>query len=493
MEAKGRNCMVVCQVIDNHFVDTPQEQLRWSTVSLSEVINKNYRLEANVFNIEGKHAREVLNYCKWNLRPLCGENGFVESYYPTRFKRILVNKSEFPIFQPSQVNEVDPKPNIYISELTKTDIDKIRVKRGQLLLTRSGTIGNVTFVSKTLDNSIFSDDLIRITPKNELDAGFLYAFLKTDIGNKIINTNNYGAVIKHIEPDHLKEVPVPDPAQEIKTQINQLIMDSFDLRDQSNELINEAQILLKSELELPTIEELKQEFFKNDVEIRNYQVKLSELNNRFDSSYHVPIVNSILDHVKKYAEEVTTLGNEKVSREIILPGRFKRVYVEEGQGVVFFGGKQLYELDPSNKKYLSLTHHGKRIKEQLTLKEKMILITCSGTIGKVNIVPSHWEGWTANQHILRIIPANENIAGYIYTWLSSEYGYELITRFTYGAVVDEIDDKQLAQVQIPLLKNKNIQKKINDLVLEANQKRYEAYVLEQDALQLMNSLVYQAK
>ena len=163
--------------------------------------------------------------------------------------------------------------------------------------------------------------------------------------------------------------------------------------------------------------------------------------------------------------------------------------MEEGQGTVFFGGKQLFELDPSNKKYLSLKHHGERIKNQLYLEENMIMITCSGTIGKVMIVPKHWRNWTANQHILRIISTNESMAGYIYIWLSSDYGYELITRFTYGAVVDEINDKHLSQVQIPLLKNKDVQKKINDLVLEANKKRYEAYELEQKAIKKMNDEV----
>lgn len=486
--------MVISEVIPMSPFTTPHpEKLRWSTVSLSEVINKNHRLEANAFNIEGKHAREILKYCKWNLRPLCGENGFAEAYYPSRFKRIFVDKSDFPVLQPSQINEIDPKPNQYISASTKTDINELRVKRNQVLLTRSGTTGNVTFVSKTLDNSIFSDDLIRITAKNEFDAGFLYTFLKTDIGTKLINTNNYGAVIKHIEPDHLKEIQIPDADRGIKNQIHQLIMDSFDLRDQSNNLIDQAQKLLKSELELPSIQELKQESLKDDTEILKYQVKLNNLNNRFDASYHVPIVNVILNHINRYAEEVITLANEMISKKIILPGRFKRTYVEEGQGIVFFGGKQLHELDPSNKKYLSLVHHDKRIKEELTLKKNMIVVTRSGTIGKVNIVPYHWEGWVLNEHVIRIAPKDENIAGYIYTWLCSEYGYELITRFTYGAVVDEIDDKQLGQVQIPLLKNKDSQKKINGLVLEANQKRYEAYILEQEALQIMNDLVYYAK
>lgn len=73
------------------------------------------------------------------------------------------------------------------------------------------------------------------------------------------------------------------------------------------------------------------------------------MSGRLDASYHVPIVDAIIEHLKRYAEEVTTVGDPRISREVILPGRFKRVYVDEGYGRVFIGGKQLYELDPTNK------------------------------------------------------------------------------------------------------------------------------------------------
>lgn len=123
----------------------------------------------------------------------------------------------------------------------------------------------------------------------------------------------------------------------------------------------------------------------------------------------------------------------------------------------------------------------------------MTLITCSGTIGKVSLVGKHWENWTANQHIIRIVPSSDDIAGYMNVFLASDYGYPLITRFTYGSVVDEIDDNHVRQIAIPLLKDKSIQKQINDLALEANEKRYEAYCLEQEATRAMNSDVIFAK
>ena len=55
-----------------------------------------------------------------------------------------------------------------------------------------------------------------------------------------------------------------------------------------------------------------------------------------------------------------------------------------------------------------------------------------------------------------------------------------------------IDDKNVAKIPIPLLKNKEIQLKINNLVLEANQKRYEAYKLEQKAIRMVNEKVIYA-
>ena len=259
----------------------------------------------------------------------------------------------------------------------------------------------VSYVSKTLENQSISDDVIRIETRPY--PGYVYTYLKSKIGRLLIETNNYGAVIKHIEPQHLNHIPIPNPPPILKQTIHNLIEESFKLRDESNELMDEAQALLKEALQLPDVEELQTEQADQKAGILNYFVPLNELGNRLDASYHVPIVQAIERHLEKTAKEIVKVGDSRISQSVILPGRFKRVYVEEGSGIVFFGGKQIYELDPSNKKYLSISQHGDRkIKNQLTLRENMTMITCSGTIGKVTIVPKHWEGWTANQHIIRV-------------------------------------------------------------------------------------------
>ena len=108
------------------------------------------------------------------------------------------------------------------------------------------------------------------------------------------------------------------------------------------------------------------------------------------------------------------------------------------------------------------------------------------------LVPKHWEGWTANQHIIRVVPASGEIAGYLYVFLASDYGRELITRFTYGAVVDEIDDHHVSAIEVPLLKDRKLQTEINRLAIEANAKRTEAYHAEQQAIRITNDEVIHA-
>ncbi|MBD5114146.1 MAG: restriction endonuclease subunit S [Ruminococcaceae bacterium] len=467
--------------------------VKWCSVSLSEMINRGKRLEASVFDVDAKQAWNLINSNKFSVVPIGGKNGLSNSYTCGRFKRVWVTKSEFPIFQPSSIVDVKPSPDGYISKKTKVDIDSLRVHKGQILLTCSGTIGKVAMVSNTLDNAVFSHDLLRIDCKNPVDSGYLYAYLKSKIGNKILITNRYGAVITHIESEHLSSVPIPNAPNEIKEKIHNLIVHSYELRDASNALIDEATKLLIDELHLPPIEDFDAKYYQKNVPVETFNVKLSEMNGRADASYHVPIVNAIVEHMKKYAEKVTTISDERISSDVILPGRFKRVYVEDGFGKVFIGGKQLYELDPSNKKFLSLAHHEKRITQQLELHENMILITCSGTVGKVALVGKQWENWTANQHIIRVVPANREIAGYISIFLSTDYGHELIKRFIYGSVVDEIDDNHVRQIAIPILKNKKVQEKINNLALEANEKRFEAYKFEQEAIKILEEKVIYAK
>lgn len=463
------------------------DPLKYTSVGLSEVLSNNTRLEASAFNLDAKAAKYRVEHCKYGYVHLWGKDGLVkEASYPGRFKRIYTEKGKgIPFYLPSQLGEINPRPTKYISESTYKSIQGIEIKPNAFLLSRSGTIGKCSISSRTTIGKVYSDDVIRVFFNSSHDLGYVYAFFCTPIGQQLLQNNNYGAVIQHIEPEHLKNIIIPDAPDLIKKKIHDLVMESYDLRDQSNELMDEAERILYQELNLPPIEDLKPKYFDEHVNLRNYTTKLSRLDLRLDCSYHTPICSTIIEILNENAKDVLYCGDSSVTQDVTLPTRFKRTYVEEEHGIKLIGGKQINELNPSSEKYLAHSN----LDEELKLKENSILITRSGTIGKTAIVPKHWSNWIGSDHIIRIIPANNQIAGYLFCWLSTEYAQHLVKRNTFGAVVDEIDTNQIKSIEIPLLRNESKQKEINDKVLEANELRYQAYLKEQEAVKMMEEVI----
>ena len=463
------------------------EKLRWCSVSLSEIISTGKRLEASVFDPEGKRARQLVENGKYPYQHITGEDGLASAYTCNRFKRIWVAKSDCPIYQPTSILDIKPDPDGYISRKTETDIDKLRVHKNQVLLTCSGTIGNVSLVSETLDNQIFSHDLLRITCNNEVDAGYLYAYLKSEIGKRIVVTNKYGSVISHIEAQHLDSIPIPKVPDVLKEKISRLVLESFTLRDESNKLLDAATHLLYDALSLYDFDTS----LGDDKEIGVFSVKLSDLNLRLDASFHNPIYGKLVSHLQNHAKSIVLIGDERVSQSIYLPNRFKRVYVKEGHGLLFFSGKDMLQLAPVEPKYLSTKPYSSVLLSELILRKNMIVISRSGTIGNITLVPEHWDGWAMSDDIIRLVP-NEDLAGYIYIWLRSKYGKLLLEASSYGAVVTHIEVEHVASVYLPLISDTRLMSQVNDMAIRANNMRTEAYVLERRALNILQSEVFDA-
>ena len=229
----------------DEYIANHQSRINWVSLPIHEVLHGDLRLEASVYATEAEKAKLTVINNKFGVISLAE---LIYTNHCPRFKRVFVDKSDLPIYQPSQIKELNPSHAAYISDKTSTDLDALRVKKGQILMTCSGTVGKVTLVSNTMDNYIFSHDLLRINVKNERDIGYLYTYFLTELGRLIVSANNYGAVIKHIEPSHLLSVPVPNAPLLIRKLCNEKIEESFRLRDLSNNLLEKANKILKEKL-----------------------------------------------------------------------------------------------------------------------------------------------------------------------------------------------------------------------------------------------------
>jgi type I restriction enzyme S subunit len=474
--------------------ELPRHQVKWCAVSISEAAKGDKRLDASFYNIDAGRAVADIEACPFPKVDLVDADHFVcKAHYGDRLKRNYIastRRNAMGFVGSSEMLDTMPRP-IKFMDSASGRADALRVKKGSVLISRSGTIGNLTYVNNTLSRFLVSEHAIRLDCAENV-SGYVYAFLKCKVGQALVKSKIFGAVVQEIEPEHLTSIPVPNPPNAIKLRINDLIVRSYGLRDESNDMMDKATVLLAAELKLPPADEIPVARFGGGGGALCYTVKLSELSGRLDGSYHAPLARAIEGHLRDHARELLTVGDARVSKKIVLPGRFKRVYVGEGQGRVFIGGKQIGELDPSGKKYLSASGLSARAWSELEVSENAILITRSGTIGRVAIAPRHWEHWAASEHVIRVVPADSAVAGFLYIFLASRYGHLLIKRFTHGGVIDEIDTNHVSQIPFPMLKDQSVQTEINWLALEANSLRSEAYELERRAIKIMNDEVIYA-
>ncbi len=211
---------------------------------------------------------------------------------------------------------------------------------------------------------------------------------------------------------------------------------------------------------------------------------------RLDASYYNPRVAHAIDSLRKSGLPLANLG--AVTERVFIPNRFARTYVEKEHGIPFLQGSHIVHFQPADLKYVSPTVH--QHIDKWVIRENWILVTRSGTVGRIAITPSSWDGWAASEHILRIIPHQNGIVppGYLYAFLCSPIGQAQLTAQIYGAVVDELTEDQTRAVLVPTPKTKKQIEQvrlINELAMSSVLKRMEAVDFAEGAVSQINVLV----
>ncbi|MBA4385842.1 MAG: hypothetical protein C0410_13980 [Anaerolinea sp.] len=222
--------------------------------------------------------------------------------------------------------------------------------------------------------------------------------------------------------------------------------------------------------------------------IESKQIK-NDITRRIDAWYWDPnknsIAKSIEESVGEEVLEIVSLGNLVVEHGIFYPGRHKRNYVEPTKdSVAFYSGTQILQTRPFDLQYQP-KNYSPAMKH--FVKKGWILITRSGSTGRVVIVNETMEDTMVSEHVIRVI-CDETLIDpyYVYSYLSTEkIGRVLLEKGIYASVVDHITPQFVATIPIPRL-NPTIEKSIADRVRESESKRDEAnrvFKCEQDQIE----------
>lgn len=131
---------------------------------------------------------------------------------------------------------------------------------------------------------------------------------------------------------------------------------------------------------------------------------------------------------------------------------FERNYVGDREhGVPFLGSSSMLWADFSTLPLLSKRDALSPKLSYLRLKANMILVSCSGTVGRMAFTRPDMDRLWTSQHVMKIVPDESRIPpGYLYAFLASRYGLPIIVGGTYGTIIQHIEPGHLRNQNVPV-------------------------------------------
>lgn len=138
--------------------------------------------------------------------------------------------------------ELDLTDLKYLNPELKKDIGKCYVKEGDVLISRSGTIGLVVYITKEVNGFAYGSYMIKFSLSNEINPKFVSILLNTSIGRLQTEQKAIGAVQKNITVPAIKSIKIPVPPIEIQNEIAEEVKRR---RERAEKLRREADEVLK--------------------------------------------------------------------------------------------------------------------------------------------------------------------------------------------------------------------------------------------------------
>ena len=371
------------------------------------------------------------------------------------------------------------------SDATSARLAYLRLDEGMTLISCSGTIGRMAYVRPEMVGMWSSQDVLKVSPNpNVVFPGYLYAFLSGRFGVPLVVGGTYGAIVQHIEPAHIADLPVPLAPRSVQEAAHRLVTEAADLRTRASAELRAVVREIEESAGLPPLD-VQYASARPDTAL----VKASALGDRMDGLFHSHYHQSALAPLLRLPESRRITVGELADR-VFWPPMFKRIRVEDPRyGVPFFGTSALMRADPDASYLLSRRTPGF---ENLFVDETTVLIPRSGQFNGIigHAVSPHGNvvGSAVTDHAIRLFSSNEATAGYLFACLSSEYARRQLKARAYGSSIPSLDEIRVAGVVLPRLEDTQMEL-LGQRAFAARTARHDAVTKEREARFLVESWI----
>ena len=449
----------------------------------SKLVVKDFRLDGSFFlNAHAVNSRKI----EAHASKCDALEDLADVFNPPIFKRQFCEKTQnaIPYCQSGDVANLFEGSPIYVNKEHSLKVGAI-AKLDQILITGFGTIGNIRIVNELSEGTAYANNVCRVQAKEGVLPGYLYAFLSSKYGKSQLNKNASGSVVRYIESPGIKKTLVPKLTKGIKQRVHQQIKDITELRIKSNNLLDNVRKRLLLMANLQPLNSNDYEYFGFHGRNRNVSVfkrAVSELSpitiNAFNYSKRIENLEDRVRESNKWLPLHKALSNEG----FFSTGSFPRLELDSPNSIRLINQSDIFHKNIEGKLIAR-----KKVKTDKLLNYGEILIAGVGTLGenetfcRVIFANEELEGQLISGEFIRMKTTPEIPSGYLYAWLSSDYGFRFIRKTHTGTKLCRPIQELLKNLPVPIL-DKDKMTEIDNDVKQAHKWMYQALQQEIKAI-----------
>lgn len=202
-------------------------------------------------------------------------------------------------------------------------------------------------------------------------------------------------------------------------------------------------------------EKTKNSLVKNKATVATWSVPLQDIYDnkdmRLDASHYDRQTAAALQELRESGFPLIPLSELAA---VNLPGQFTRIWAkDEKHGLPYINATDLMSMMGIGMgvEMRFLSRETNVDIEELIIRKGWLLMSCSGTIGRLFYVPERIDGWVATHDLIRIIPHDGVEVGFLHAYLSSTIAQIQILGHTHGGQIDHVTHHQVGGVLVPKL------------------------------------------
>jgi hypothetical protein len=423
------------------------------SIPSSQLEREGRRLDCKPYVSGAFEARILLESLDVRKDALCDVtlNGKMGIFNGPRFARSYVDDLEngVPFLGSTDILNTDLRNLPLLSKKQVAENPGFVVQPEWTLITCSGTIGRMAYARSDMAGMAGSQHFMRVVPDaKKIPPGYLFAYLSSKFGVPLVTGGTYGAIIQHIEPEHIADLPVPRLGSRVEAKVHKLIDEAANELTRYSRLCSEATSAVLSGV---GISDVTPGNWLNDTKALGW-AEGALTTETFRAMNFDPRAQELWRIFAR--SNASPLGSVCLSEFFKGKNIFKRIDADPQFGVMLLGQRNAFHFRPDGR-WISR----KSVEKQgLAVPALSTLIASHGTLGehelycRALIVTRSMHDLVFSGDFFRCVPDGKKIpAGYLFAFLRSNAAFRILRSISIGGKQQEQHPSLMWRLPVPRL------------------------------------------